>query len=826
MALCPGRPGQTPTPPSAERCERARHREKKGRSHEEEKGENKMFLRILKNDLRRKKTMNIILLLFVILSSMFASSSVSNISAVMSGTDSYFDKAGMSDAFILTLSETDCDTVSENLDSCKGVDSYQREDVLMLMSDNFRQDGNKLVDFTNAALVQCGADTKMNIFDDSNEKIKNVKEGECYISGNFAERADLEVGERFDIKVGDNTWTFTFAGHAKDALFGSEFINNPRFLLSSADYEKMVPECQDSRGAVFYIDTDDADTVLAEAAEGAKIQFSGPRSMIKTSYIMNMIVAALLLVVSVGLIVVSFIVLRFTIGFTIAEEFREIGVMKAIGLKTRSIRGLYLVKYTGIAVLGAVLGFFAGIPFGRMLLDSAASSMVLGGDNTVLISALSSAAVVAAIIAFSWRSTKKIKKLSPVDAVRSGQTGERFKKRGILKLGSSRLGTTSFMALNDVFSAKKQFGIICAVFTVCILLVTVLANTANFLSSEKMLPFMALTESDVYINDTSECMDIIGAVKTPDEAIEEVEQKIRDAGYDADVSVELWYKYTVAFGDKSVSVPMIQNRRTKTEDYSYEQGTAPQYTNEIALSLPVLEKLGAKVGDTVTLAIGGEDKEFIVTASYQSMNNLGESGRFHQDYETDDRGISTAFAFQADFKDDPDAEEIDNRVEKLKDAFETDNVFNSADYAKDCSGAADTISAVKYLVLVIDIILAAMIAVLMERSFISKEKSEIALLKAMGFKSRSVIFQHTLRFVFVCIAAAVFAAALCIPLTKLTMDPIFSIMGLVSGIEFKIDAAEVFFIYPLIMLGVTALAVFLTSLYTASVKASDTADIE
>ena len=128
--------------------------------------------------------------------------------------------------------------------------------------------------------------------------------------------------------------------------------------------------------------------------------------------------------------------------------------------------------------------------------------------------------------------------------------------------------------------------------------------------------------------------------------------------------------------------------------------------------------------------------------------------------------------------------------------------------------------------LVIDIILAAMIAVLMERSFISKEKSEIALLKAMGFKSRSVIFQHTLRFVFVCIAAAVFAAALCIPLTKLTMNPIFSIMGLVSGIEFKIDAAEVFFICPLIMLGVTALAVFLTSLYTASVKASDTADIE
>ena len=79
----------------------------------------------------------------------------------------------------------------------------------------------------------------------------------------------------------------------------------------------------------------------------------------------------------------------------------------------------------------------------------------------------------------------------------------------------------------------------------------------------------------------------------------------------------------------------------------------------------MLEKLGAKVGDTVTLAIDGEDKEFIVTASYQSMNNLGESGRFHQDYETDDRGISTAFAFQADFKDDPDAEEISPKQHRI-----------------------------------------------------------------------------------------------------------------------------------------------------------------
>ena len=44
-----------------------------------------MFWRILKKDLKRKKTINIILLLFMVLCSMFAAASVNNIIAVVGG---------------------------------------------------------------------------------------------------------------------------------------------------------------------------------------------------------------------------------------------------------------------------------------------------------------------------------------------------------------------------------------------------------------------------------------------------------------------------------------------------------------------------------------------------------------------------------------------------------------------------------------------------------------------------------------------------------------------------------------------------------------------
>ena len=60
-----------------------------------------MYLRILKKDMKRKKTMNVILLLFVVLATMFSASSINNIIAVTGGIDSYLDKAGIGDYVII-----------------------------------------------------------------------------------------------------------------------------------------------------------------------------------------------------------------------------------------------------------------------------------------------------------------------------------------------------------------------------------------------------------------------------------------------------------------------------------------------------------------------------------------------------------------------------------------------------------------------------------------------------------------------------------------------------------------------------------------------------
>lgn len=450
-----------------------------------------MYLRILKKDLKRKKTMNFILLLFVVLSTMFAASSVNNIVTVVNGLDYYFDKASMSDYYFIMVEKNGIDTMSELLDNEQSVTDYEKEKVVFGTSDNLRRNGKKLADFSAAAIIMSVDNAKLNYFDSDNKVISEVGRGKVYVSRNVAKKSGLEVGDTFELKQGETTLTLEFVGIAKDAFLGSELVGNPRLIMNNQDYETL---CSDSTikssymGGIYYVNTDDVKALEAAVADKISPMFDGSISIIETSYITNMLVAGMLLIVSVCLILVSFVVLRFTIGFTIAEEFREIGVMKALGIRNNHIRILYLVKYLGVSIVGAVVGYILSVPFGNMMIASVSENMVLGNENSVIIGVLCGAAVVLIILLFCWGCTRKIKKMSPIDAVRSGQTGERFHRKSLIHLGKSRLGTTSFMALNDVLSSPKQYGIITAVFTVCILLVMILANTANTLNSEKLLP--------------------------------------------------------------------------------------------------------------------------------------------------------------------------------------------------------------------------------------------------------------------------------------------------------------------------------------------------
>ena len=181
-------------------------------------------------------------------------------------------------------------------------------------------------------------------------------------------------------------------------------------------------------------------------------------------------------------------ILKFSLSFTMEEKYREIGVMKAIGMRNFSIRKIYLVKYFALVVTGAIVGFLISIPFGKGMMDSVSKNMVLGDStNTAVINLVCSIVIILFVTGMCVVFTKKLKKISAIEAIRSGDSGERYqKRRGLCLYKRKYMGTISFLGLNDILCNTRRYLVLFFTFCISFVLITVPLNTLTTMESDEM----------------------------------------------------------------------------------------------------------------------------------------------------------------------------------------------------------------------------------------------------------------------------------------------------------------------------------------------------
>ena len=462
----------------------------------------KMYLSILKKDLKRKKAMNMILLLFIILATMFVSSSVNNIINVTTALDNYFEMANAPDYFVATMNKNLSVDIDETVGSASAVDRYAMENILFLSSDNFIFEDEDIVINGGTNLVQ--GDIWMNYFLSDGSILETVKPGEFYMTEGKADALGVDVGDRLTIELNGVSREFVLADKIKDALLGSNQLSITRYIISEEDFECFLSAENTEEyygGTLVYLYSSDMEKVSTQIKPIVDNSIcTMDRAFMEFCYIFDMIVVGVLLVVSIILIAIAFVVLRFTISFTLSEEFREIGVMKAIGIGNFRIRGLYLVKYMGLSVIGATIGFALSFPFGEMLMSVSSQSIIVGNQSPILINIFCTVLVIAVILLFCYECTDKVKKMTPIDAIRNGQTGERFRKKSLMSLGKSKLSVTSFLALNDIVSSPKRYGIISLTFFLCLSLLLILSATVSTMNSDSLATTFGWADCDIYID--------------------------------------------------------------------------------------------------------------------------------------------------------------------------------------------------------------------------------------------------------------------------------------------------------------------------------------
>lgn len=788
-----------------------------------------MYLRILKKDLKRKKTMNIILLLFIILASTFISSSMNNLISISTAMKNYFNKAQLKDFMIITLQDKENDTaIADFLNKESNVKSWSKDENLYITNENLSlSDGSKFA-LSTTAIINSFHIKQQKFFDSHNNEINRMNDGEIYMPIKLMEENDLKAGDVISLSEGDFHMDFTVAGSCKDAFLGSTMMGTSRFIISDNDYKKMKENAGLPCGELYSVNSTNLNQLEKDYnQEGFNVITSCDQKLISTAYIMDKLIAALLLIVSVCLILISMVILRFTIVFTLNEEFREIGIMKAIGIGERAIRGLYIIKYLAISVIGAAIGFLCSIPFGDMFIRKVSKNIIIANHHGPLLNLLCSALIVVIVVMFCYTCTHQVNQFSPVDAIRNGSKGERFKKKGVLRLSRSRLTAILYMAWNDILSEPKRFGALILTFTLGILLIIEPLNSINTLNSDKLVTMFGMAESDAYL--TSESQQHKFLMNGRDylkDYLSAVKNKLKDQGMDASVYMETVFKLAIRNGNRRFNSLSLQGTGIAADRYTYTKGQPPKYENEVALTRLTADKVGAEIGDTVKIKTGASYKNYIVTAIYQSMNNMGEGIRFSEKADIDYKYAFGGFAIQVRYHDNPSKDEIGQRFDKLKKLYPDFGVYTGGGYINDMTGnISGQLDSVKQIIVAVIMIINMLVAVLMEKSFITKEKGEIGMLKSIGFGNFAIMKWQVLRIGIIMLISTLLALLLSNPVGQITTAKVFEMMG-ATHITFEIKPLEVYVIYPLIIFVIAIIATIITAAQVTKITVQETNNME
>lgn len=770
-----------------------------------------MFFKIIKKDLKRKKSMNMILFVFILTASILIAGSSNLLYSTVTALNYFMNYSKVTDLIVLANSDqATTKTIRDWSKTCKMVKSLRSENAVIVNEKDITSASGKALRDTNyLALME--KPIKYNLIFDQQGKDFHIGPSEIAIPVSIHKKMGLSIGDSLVIKVSGYQKKLKITHIFKDVVLGSELMGMKRIIINEEDYQKYFNHTKAADHLKFWgfmkknhVDIRSLDNNFSNLSLPTFTVMT--KDTVKTTYVMDLILAALMIIVSIFLILISFLILRFTIVFTIMEDYKQIGVMKAIGLKNKSIRGMYSVKYLTLSVIAGIIGYIISIPVSEVMKKNISDYILMNQTGIVyLIGFISVLFVILIIMLFCNYSTGKINKVSAIEAIRQGNSGERFKNTGKLNLNHhKKIGIPLFLALSDIKSDFKKFIILIITFILGTAIIIIPSNCIATLCSENTIPLFGQIKSDFYIGDL-----LFGNKDKAEGQMQKYTKMFKDKGIDAKLRAELFTSGKVFTIDQSNSIQVLcyQGVRTNTDRYDYLKGTPPKLNNEIAITEKTARYLNIGIGDHIYCDIQGVKKKFIVTALYQTYNNMGNSVRMSEDYNLI-KGSNTSIQIAGNFTGSANVKA--KKFSRLKRDFPKLMIKNSKELLKSyIGGIADQMRKVNRLILFIVLGINFLITALLLRMLISKEIPEIAILKSLGFPNTSIRLWQIFRIGIILLVSIMTGTVLANTTGSLITGGIFQIMG-VTRLHLSVQPFYVYFLYPVLLFGVTMTAVLLS----------------
>lgn len=761
--------------------------------------------RLIRKDLARNRAVSLVIVLFITAASALLSLAATLFADLSGAVDQLMQDAKTPHFMQMHSGEIEMSGLEAFVRETSDVEDFQVMEFLNI--DNARMVlGDHSLDGNIQDNGFCTQSSRFDFLLDLNNQAVQPREGELYVPVCYYKDGTVQVGDQALI----DGLPFTVAGFVRDSQMNSALASSNRFLVSEADFSRLRPSGNVEYLIEFRLHDPSGLSSFETAYSAAGLPSNGPALTLPLfrmlSAISDGIMIAVIVLIGLLVIFIAFLCIRFTLLAKIEDDTREIGVMKAIGMRLSDIRRIYLTLYAALAAAGSIAGYLLSFLLQKPLQENIRLNLGESshGATAIRLGVLGMILVFLSVLFYVNWNLRCFRKISAAQAIRFGSQDDSAANVSTIRLSANRLFSTNFLlGLKDVLARKRLYATMLAVIVLASFIMIVPQNLYHTISGKDFVTYMGVGQCDLrldiqQVSQLEEKTAVIGTYMDEDPGIARHAQFITKV-------------YPLALEDGTT-----ENIKVELGDHSvfplqYAEGKMPEGEYEIALSAMNAEELEKGIGDSITLITASGATPLTICGIYSDITNGGKTAKAAF---TD---TSTEAAWSVICADLTGSGLLAAGVSDYAEHFPYAKVSSLDEYTAQTFGQTrDSVRTAALISILVAAAITLLVTLLSMKLLAAKDRYSIAVLRAIGFTTRDIRRQYTWRAALVLIAGVILGTALAGTLGEALSGIAVSSFG-AATFHLTINPLTTYLLSPAILLFAALLATILGTLQAGEV---------
>jgi putative ABC transport system permease protein len=767
-----------------------------------------MFRRIIRNDILKSRAVSFITLVFIAAAAALVSLAALLAVHLTGAIDGLMIQSKTPHFLQMNAGQPDISRLERFAKKNESVEEFQVLEFLNV-------EGSEILIGTKnlAGSVQDnGFSTQSNLFDyllSLDGSVIHPSDGELYVPIAYGRDGTAQIGDKAVI----HGKQFIVKGFLRDSQMNSLLASSKRFLISEHDYNELKNFGSMEYLIEFRLKNLEDLGAFETAYINAGLEANGPTVTYPLFKMMNAVsdglMIAVILLVSAFVVLIAFLCIRFTLLEKMEEDAREIGVMKAIGLRTLDIKKLYLGKYAALGGAGCLIGGGISLGLSKIALKNIRQTIGDGGNKflAISLSIIGILLIYLLILVYVSHVLRRFHKISAAQAIRFGGIEETGRRTSRLTLSNNMfLSTNVFLGIKEVFQRKRLYATMLSVVVVSAFIILVPLNLHHTISSPEFGTYMGIGRSDLIIRMQNTSND--------DQMVKEAVQMLqgdKDVAQYAVLTTKRFTARTITGKEEPIKIELGDH---SVFPVLYVTGKEPQNQGEIALSVLNAKELQKQVGDIVTLTDHGMETQLVVCGIYSDITNGGKTAKaIFVDDSKEALWNTICVKLSQDVS-------VDKKIGEYGKSLGFAKISGINGYITQTFGPTiRSVGKAAVVGMISALFMTLLITLLMIKMLFAKERYSIAVMKSLGYTSKDISVQYLARFLLILTTGVILGTVLANTLGEILAGALIASFGAAS-FQFVIDPISAYLVTPLLLGGTVLIAALFGSSGVKNIKIS------